>query len=213
MIELSSLLSGDFGLDAGLLSLGIVFSIAALAFIPRPPLCVLGGLFFGLAAFPVALAGTTLGAVVAFLVSRYLFRARFSVIAGRRPRLKLVLDAIDAEGWRLVGLLRLASPVPGSASNYLFGLTNIGVRAYVAATFLGSAPQVLAFVYLGTAGRITLDAQSVSATKLAFLLAGCALSLCAIVLVSRRVKSLVTVRIASQAKQVRAPSPSTDCPP
>src|SRR5215204_5863497 len=101
MIELSSLLSRDFGLDAGLLSLGIVFSIAALAFIPRPPLCVLGGLFFGLAAFPVALAGTTLGAVVAFLVSRYLFRARFSVIAGRRPRLKLVLDPIDAEGQRL----------------------------------------------------------------------------------------------------------------
>jgi uncharacterized membrane protein YdjX (TVP38/TMEM64 family) len=213
MIEtfVSSVLSGDFSRDTGLVSLGIVCSIAALAFIPRPPLCILGGLIFGLAAFPVALAGTTLGAVTVFLLARYLFRARFSAIAGRQPRLKLVLDAIDAEGWRLIGLLRLASPVPGSASSYLFGLTNVGLWAYVAATALGSAPQVLAFVYLGTAGRMTLDAQSVSATKLTFLLAGCALSLCVIVLVSRRVRSLVAVRLASQARpQVSAPSLSTD---
>jgi uncharacterized membrane protein YdjX (TVP38/TMEM64 family) len=212
MIEsfLSSVLSGDFSRDTGLLSLGIVFSLAALAFIPRPPLCILGGLIFGLAAFPVALAGTTLGAVSAFLLSRYLFRARFSAIAARHSRLKLVLDAVDAEGWRLVGLIRVASPVPGSASSYLFGLTNIGVWGYVAATALGSAPQALAFVYLGTAGRMTLDAQSVSTAKLTFLLAGCVLSLCGIFLVSRRVKSLVAVRLASQAKQVSARSLSTD---
>jgi uncharacterized membrane protein YdjX (TVP38/TMEM64 family) len=201
MIEtyLSSVLSGGLDRDTGLLSLGIVFSLAALAFIPRPPLCILGGLIFGLAAFPVALAGTTLGAVTAFLLSRHLFRARFSALAARHPRLKLVLDAVDAEGWRLVGLIRVASPVPGTASSYLFGLTNIGVWGYVAATALGSAPQALAFVYLGTAGRMTLDAQSVSTAKLTFLLAGCVLSLCGIFLVSRRVKALVAVRLASQA--------------
>jgi len=205
MIEtfFSPVLNGNLGWDTGLLLLGIVFSISALAFVPRPPLCIAGGLVFGLAAFPVALAGTTFGAVAAFLASRYLFRARFSAIAARRPKLKLVLDAIDAEGWRLVGLLRLASPVPGSASNYLFGLTNIGLWAYAAATALGSAPQVLAFVYLGIAGRMTIDAPSVSTAKLAFMVAGCALSLLVIFLVSRRVKSLVAVRLASQASAAR----------
>ncbi len=201
MIEtfLAFLSSGDVGRETGLVSLGLVCSLAALAFIPRPPICIFGGLIFGFAAFPVALAGTTLGAVLAFLAARYLLRSRFSAIVGRRPRIKLVLDAIDAEGWRLLGLMRLASPLPGSASNYLFGLTNIGLWAYVAATAIGSAPQVLAFVYLGIAGRMTLDAPSVSATELAFMLAGCALSLCAVYLVSRRVKSLVAVRVANPA--------------
>jgi len=207
MIEtlLAFLSSGDVGRETGLVSLGVVCSLAALAFIPRPPICIFGGLIFGFAAFPVALAGTTLGAVMAFLAARYLLRSRFSAIVGRRPRIKLVLDAIDAEGWRLLGLMRLASPLPGSASNYLFGLTNIGLRAYVAATAVGSAPQVLAFVYLGIAGRMTLDAPAVSATQLAFMLAGCALSLCVVYLVSRRVKSLVAVRVASLGAAPSAP--------
>jgi uncharacterized membrane protein YdjX (TVP38/TMEM64 family) len=202
---LALLSSGDVGRETGLVSLALVCSLAALAFIPRPPICILGGLIFGIAAFPVALAGTTLGAVMAFLAARYLLRSRFSAIVGRRPRIKLVLDAIDAEGWRLLGLMRLASPLPGSASNYLFGLTNIGLWAYVAATAIGSAPQVLAFVYLGIAGRMTLDAPSVSATELAFMLAGCVLSLCVIYLVSRRVKSLVAIRVASPLAIPSAP--------
>jgi uncharacterized membrane protein YdjX (TVP38/TMEM64 family) len=189
----------EHGLEkTGLFSLGMVFFIGALTFIPRPPICVIGGLIFGLTAFPVALAGSTFGAVLAFLLSRYLFRSRFSGLIERRPRLKLIVEAIDAEGWRLLGLLRLASPVPGSASNYLFGLTNMRIWPYMAATLLGSAPQVLAFVYLGTAGRIALNAQSISVANLVFTLAGGALSLCAIVLVTRRVKSMVAIKLACQ---------------
>jgi len=184
---------------SGLLSLGVIFVVGALTFVPRTPICILGGLIFGLAAFPVALVGSTLGAVVAFLIARYLLRSRFSSITDRRPRLKLMIDAIDAEGWRLLGLLRLASPVPGSASNYLFGLTGMGLWPYVAATFLGSAPQVLAFVYLGTAGRLALDPQSVSAAEFAFTLAGCAFSLLAVFLVTRRVRSIVAVKLAAEA--------------
>ena len=201
MIEtfLSFFLSGYWLEKTGLFSLGLVFLIGALTFIPRPPICMIGGLIFGLAAFPVALAGSTFGAVIAFLLSRYLFRSRFSDIIERRPRLKLIVEAIDAEGWRLLGLLRLASPVPGSASNYLFGLTNMRIWPYMAATLLGSAPQVLAFVYLGPAGRIARDAQSISAANLVFTLAGGALSLCAIFLLTRRVKSMVAVKLASQA--------------
>jgi uncharacterized membrane protein YdjX (TVP38/TMEM64 family) len=200
MIEtMLSQLSADWSGETGLLALGLVFLLSGLVFIPRPPICIFGGLVFGLVAFPVALAGSTLGAVIAFLLSRHLFRSRVHRIAGRRPRLKLIMDAIDAEGWRLLGLLRLASPVPGTASNYLFGVTKMGVWPYMAATALGSAPQVLAFVYLGMASQMALNAPSVSATKLAFTLAGCALFLGVMFLVGRRVKSLVTVKLAGQA--------------
>src|SRR5215471_13907238 len=115
----------------GLLALGLVFFVGALVFLPRPPICIVGGLLFGFAAFPVAIAGSTLGAVVAFLISRYLFRSQFVRITERRPTWKLMVNAIDAEGWRFLGLLRLASPVPGSASNYLFGLTGIRLGPYI----------------------------------------------------------------------------------
>src|SRR5262249_18745164 len=45
----------------------------------------------------------------------------------RRPVWKALVQAIDAEGWRLVGLLRLASLIPGAATNYLLGVTRIGL--------------------------------------------------------------------------------------
>jgi len=190
--------SGQLTEEVGLFSLGIICFVSALTFIPRTPTCILGGIVFGLAAFPVALVGSTFGAVVAFLLSRYLFRSRVSRIVSRRPALGVVVAAIDAEGWRVLGLLRLASPIPGSASNYFFGITGIGIFPYVAATLLGSAPQVLAFVYLGAVSRLALDPHSVSTTKLLFAVAGCILTLLVVYIISRRLKSLLAVRLACE---------------
>jgi len=201
MIEslLSLSASGGWAEERGLLALGLVFFLGALTFLPRPATCIVGGVLFGLSAFPVALVGSTAGAVVAFLLSRYLFRSHFARITERRPRWKLIVKAVDAEGWRLLGLLRLASPLPGTASNYLFGLTGMQIWPYIAATFFGSAPQVLAFIYLGAAGRTALDAQSISAAKLAFLLTGCAFAILGVWLVTRRVKSLLVVKLAGSS--------------
>ena len=98
----------------------------------------------------------------------------------------------------MLGLLRLASPIPGSASNYFFGITGIRIFPYVAATLLGSAPQVLAFVYLGAVSRLALDPRSVSTTKLLFAVAGCILTLLVVYIISRRLKSLLAVRLASE---------------
>jgi uncharacterized membrane protein YdjX (TVP38/TMEM64 family) len=200
MIEsLLSSFAGGWSEPAGLLLLAAVSMMSALAFLPRPPICMMGGAVFGLVAFPVVLAGTTFGAVIAFLLSRYLLRSRAHDIAGRRPRLKLIMDAVDAEGWRLLGLVRLASPVPGTASNFLFGLTRMSLWTYIAATALGSAPQILAFVYIGIAGRMALDAPSVSTAKLVFAAAGLALAFVAVFLVTRRAKSILSMTLARQA--------------
>jgi uncharacterized membrane protein YdjX (TVP38/TMEM64 family) len=147
----------------------------------------------------VALVASTCGAAAAFLLARHLLRARFSAVAERRPRLKLLVDAVDAEGWRLLALLRLSSPIPGSASTYLFGLTRIGLWPFTATTLLGSAPQMLAFTWLGTAGRMALNAQTVSTVQLAFTLAGCVLSLCVIFMLGRRIRAMVTSRLDRQS--------------
>ena len=197
---MTSFVSAEWIQHGGLVALGVVFFVGALVFLPRPPVCIVGGLLFGFVAFPVALVGSTFGAVVAFLVSRYLFRSQFVRIIERRPNWKLMVNAIDAEGWRFLGLLRLASPVPGSASNYLFGLTGIRLGPYIGATLFGSTPQVLAFVYLGAASRMAVDAQSVSTTKLIFTLAGCALSVLAIGLITRRVRSQLALRLAANSE-------------
>lgn len=111
--------------DAGLIVLAAAFVFGALAFVPRNLMCVLGGTVFGHAAFPVALVSATLGACAALLIARYLFRRPFQRMADRRPAWKAVAAAVDGEGWRIALLLRIASPLPGSVVNYMFGLTRI----------------------------------------------------------------------------------------
>ena len=184
--------------DGGIALAGvtILFLLGGVIFVPRPAICVLGGLTFGLAAIPIALIASTCGAVIGFLLSRYFFRARFLRILERRPNVKLVAEAVDAEGWRLLVLLRFASPIPAPISNYAFGLSRMKIWPFVLATALGSAPQILAFVYLGFIGKAALDEGAISSTKLMFAVAGCVVLFLGVALVTHRVRQLVRARLA-----------------
>ena len=176
----------------GLGALAVAFTIGAMVFAPRPPMCVVSGFVFGFIAVPVVLFASTLGSVLAFLLSRYLFRSRFLKIIERRPVWKAVVEAIDAEGWRLVGLFRLASLIPGTATNYLLGVTRIGLWPYTAATFVGLLPQIFLFVYIGTAGQIALEDLSQSPLRVALVVVGLIFTAWAVLVVSRRTKAVLS---------------------
>ncbi|HEX5793876.1 MAG TPA: VTT domain-containing protein, partial [Rheinheimera sp.] len=96
------------------------------------------------------LLGTTLGAVVAFLLARYCFgqRAREFVLA--RAKLRLVSDELTPNGWKIVLLTRLIPFFPGKLSNYFFGLTQFSLRGYLAGSLLGFIPFSVHNVYLGS---------------------------------------------------------------
>ena len=112
---------------SGLLVLAPVFFIfAALLPVPRTALCLGSGAIFGLSAIPIIVPSTTLGAVVAFLLARYLFAEPLRRLAYRSIKLRIILRAIDDEGWRVVGLMRFAGPVPNFLQNLMFGLTGSG---------------------------------------------------------------------------------------
>jgi uncharacterized membrane protein YdjX (TVP38/TMEM64 family) len=180
----------------GLAVLAIVFFVGALTFVPRPAVCVIGGFVFGFLAVPIALVASTLGAVLAFVIARRLFRSRVTRAVERHAKWRRILEAIDAEGWVLVGLLRLASPLPGSVSNYLLGVTSIGLVPYTVATFAGSAPQILAFVYLGAVGQVALGSQSFSTAQFMLLAAGGLTSALIVWLVARRARASLRLHMA-----------------
>lgn len=129
-----------------------LYAAATVLFLPGSLLTLAGGALFG----PVwgtlyNLAGATLGAMLAFLVARYL--ARDWVRQRASGFLKKLLDGVDAEGWKFVAFVRLVPLFPFILLNYALGLTRIGVVAYVAASFVFMFPGALAFTYLGYAGR------------------------------------------------------------
>ena len=142
--------------SASAAALVVIFVMAGLVLIPRTFLCIAAGAIFGPATIPIILPSTTLGGVLAFLLSRYIFADPLQRALDKRPRLRAVADALDSEGWRVVALLRFGSPVPNAVQNYLFGLTRIGLLPFTVATFAFTIPQVALYVYIGAAGRAAM---------------------------------------------------------
>ena len=144
---------------AGLGLLALVFALGSLTFMPRFTFYAISGLVFGLSAIPAAVIGSTVGATLAYLLARGVLRGAFQRLVARRPAWRATLAAIDAEGWRLVALTRLASPLPGGAINYVYGLTGIPLVPYMLGTAGGLLAPVTLFAGLGALGRIALKEQ------------------------------------------------------
>jgi uncharacterized membrane protein YdjX (TVP38/TMEM64 family) len=197
---------------AGLGALAAIFVVGAMVFAPRPPMCIISGLVFGFIAIPVILLASTLGSVLAFLLSRYLFRSRFLKMAERRPVWRTLIEAIDAEGWRLVGLLRIASLIPGTATNYVLGVTRIGLWPYTFATLVGLLPQIALFTYIGAAGQIALEDSPASPLRGALVFAGLIFTAWAVFTVARRTRqSLLNSRSCETAATEHPDVPGHEC--
>lgn len=176
---------------AGLCVLALFFVIGTLSYMPRFSLYLIGGVVFGFAAVPAAVLGSTVGATGAFLLARTILRGSFERRVATRPRWQAALAAINAEGWRLVALTRLASPLPGGAINYLYGLTGIGLVPYAAATAVGLIPPVTLFAAAGALGRVVLtDVEQPWSQGLA-VAAGAIVIALAVALILRRMRATI----------------------
>ncbi len=141
----------DAGL-AGPLVFMLVYAIGTVFFLPGSVLTLAGGALFG----PVLgtfynLTGATAGAVLAFLVARYL--ASDWVEQKTAGRLKQLKQGVEGEGWRFVAFVRLVPLFPFNLLNYALGLTRIRLSHYLIATYLFMLPGAIAYTYLGYAGR------------------------------------------------------------
>lgn len=137
-----------------------VYAIATVLFVPGWILTVGAGVAFGLFwGTGTALIGATIGATCAFLIARYGARSAVSKRFGKNKKFQAIDHAIGQQGWTMVGLLRLSPLVPFNLSNYLYGLTAIAFVPYVLATLVGMLPGTFLYVYLGTIGKIGLEAS------------------------------------------------------
>ncbi len=127
----------------------VIFFLIAASSLPGTSLLtiVMGWLF----TFPEAVAlvsfAATSGAVVSFLMSRYLFRdlveQRFAV------RAKLFETALNRDGAFYLLTLRMV-PFPFMVVNLAMGLTRIRVWTFTWVSQLGMLPKSMVFIYLGS---------------------------------------------------------------
>jgi uncharacterized membrane protein YdjX (TVP38/TMEM64 family) len=123
-----------------------IYAVAPALFLPGLPLTIAAGILFGpFRGVVYAIIGSTLGACLAFLVSRYLAREWVEERL-RSPRWRRLDEGVEKHGWKIVAFTRLIPLFPFNLLNYAFGLTGIGFRQYAVATFLCMLPACIAFI-------------------------------------------------------------------
>jgi uncharacterized membrane protein YdjX (TVP38/TMEM64 family) len=175
----------------GLAVFGVVYALATVLMLPGSLLTLAGGATFGLLpGFVTVLLGATVGAALAFLVSRHLARKRVEAWIGSKPSFSVVDRAVAKEGWKIVFLTRLSPVFPFNVQNYAYGLTSLSFAHYVAASFVGMIPGTFLYVYLGTLGRTGLEAASgrAESLQLALQIVGLAATLAVTILITRTAK-------------------------
>ncbi len=197
MLHLGSILDTVTAISAANkpLALAIIAALlvlGALIFIPRQPICLASGFLFGMSSIPVVLSATVAGCLLGFFLARYAARDWFAEKVRRHQFGQAAMDAVSSQGWMLVFMLRLASPVPGTITNYVFGLTDMSTGKYTVASTLGLIPQVVLFIYLGMAGEQVLSSSSVPTANAVMTAIGIATFAICSILVSRRVHLILS---------------------
>lgn len=141
----------DAGAAAPILFM-VIYAIGTVFFLPGSLLTLIGGALFG----PYwgtfyNLTAATIGAMLSFLVARYL--AADWVAQKTGGKMKQLISGVENEGWRFVAFTRLVPLFPFNLLNYALGLTRIPFGQYSIATYICMLPGAIAYTYLGYAGK------------------------------------------------------------
>ncbi len=166
-----------------------LFVVAAVLFVPATVMMLAGGALFGpWLGTLYNTAGSTLGAMAAFLIARYLARDWAERRAGNR--LRQFMAGVREEGWKFVAAARLAG-LPYFLLNYALGLTSIGLVPYSIASTLGLLPSMAAITYAGHIGFEAIGSEDgmVGKLMLAVVLVGVAALVPVLVRIYKRRRS------------------------
>ncbi|GGT42196.1 TVP38/TMEM64 family protein [Streptomyces purpureus] len=128
----------------------VAYGACTAAFVPRPILNLAAGALFGTqAGLVAAVAGTVLGAGIAFTLGRVLGQdALRPLVRGRW--LRAADGQLSRHGFRSMLAIRLFPGVPFAAANYCAAVSRMGYVPFLAATGIGSVPNTTAYVIAGS---------------------------------------------------------------
>jgi uncharacterized membrane protein YdjX (TVP38/TMEM64 family) len=128
----------------------IIYVVSAALSLPGAGiLTIAGGAIFGLVTGTIVVSfASSIGATLAFIGARFLFRD--SVAKKFGPRLESIEKGIQKDGAFYLLSLRLVPAVPFFIVNLLMGLTSLKTRTFYGVSQIGMLPGTIAYVYVGT---------------------------------------------------------------
>ncbi len=168
----------------------LIMAAVVVCVLPGVLLTTGAGFVFGVVEGSIyVVAGTTLGAAIAFLIARYLFGPRARAYIMAHGKMRLVDAEMARHDWKVVMLTRLIPFFPGKLSNYVFGLSSFSFRGFVLGTAIGLVPYSVHNVYLGSiaANLATLGQREIgrSPTEWAVYGGGFVISIVAVIYLNR----------------------------
>ncbi|MGR5252498.1 TVP38/TMEM64 family protein [Vibrio astriarenae] len=135
------------------------FVFACIFMLPGSAFTIVAGIVFGpVKGALLALFSATLGATVAFLCARFIFRDLILKKFGDNPIFKKIDDGVAQNGSSFLILTRLVPVFPFSLQNYAYGITGLKLGTYVLVSLITMAPGAFIFAYM--AGDIATNGVS-----------------------------------------------------
>ncbi len=127
--------------------------------LPGSAFTIVAGIVFGpVKGALLALFSATLGATVAFILARFIFRDTIVKKFGDNPIFKKIDDGVAQNGSSFLILTRLVPVFPFSLQNYAYGITGLNLATYVIVSLITMAPGAFIFAYM--AGDIATNGVS-----------------------------------------------------
>ncbi|MBA7614889.1 TVP38/TMEM64 family membrane protein [subsurface metagenome] len=125
----------------------LIYIVAVVFAIPGSVITVLGGVLFGSVVGVASVSvGSTIGASLAFLVSRHFARGAISQKFARNKKFHHLDQLTEEHGAIIVAITRLVPLFPFNLLNYGFGLTRVPFWTYVFWSWICMLPGTILYV-------------------------------------------------------------------
>ncbi len=129
----------------------VFYILATVLFLPGLIPTMAAGVLFGVSQGTLLVSLSSIsGATIAFLIGRYLAREWVAGKIRGNHKFEAIDVAVAQEGWKIVGLTRLSPVFPFNLLNYAFGLTQVSLKDYFLASWIGMLPGTVMYVYIGS---------------------------------------------------------------
>ena len=154
-------LSFFFNTGIGILSFVFIYILIVLLILPASWLSLLSGFLYGsYLGSIIVFISASIGASIAFFLSKTFFAKKLKNLFSRYPKLTLMEEVVEKGGLKLIFLARLSPIFPFSILNYFYGLNNVKFRDFALGLF-GIIPGTFLYCSIGSLAKSIQELKNV----------------------------------------------------
>ena len=154
-------LSFFFNTGIGIFAFGCIYILIVIFILPASWLSLLSGFLYGsYIGSIIVFISASIGASVAFFISKSFFSKSLKNFLSRYPKLSVMEQVVKKGGLKLIFLARLSPIFPFSILNYFYGLNNIKFKDFLLG-LLGILPGTFLYCSIGSLAKSLQELKNV----------------------------------------------------